>query len=129
LPKRRLRIDFTDGDGAAYTFSVSGTLDSTKLSKIVDAIEAISPNDGSPPEVAVSDTSFDKLRQLLETKFQFGYFTSMDVLEAFEDEYNTPIGLSTVSTYLGRLEQKAVLARTRSSAGWIYKKVKTQLAC
>jgi hypothetical protein len=127
LPKRRLKIDFTDSDGATYSFSVNGPVDSNKLAKIMEAIDTISPAEDTPPEVAVSDTAFDKLRQLLENKFQFGYFTSLDVLEAFEDEYNSPIPLSTVSTYLGRLEQKQLLSRTRSSAGWVYKKLKTQI--
>jgi hypothetical protein len=57
----------------------------------------------------------------VEGKFPFGGFTSTDILELYEDQYNEPIKLSIISTYLSRYSDRGRLARTRQGKEWVYK--------
>ena len=73
------------------------------------------------------DTTFNKTLKLVEEKFELGSFTSNDLLEAYEDHYNTPMKLSTVSTYLVRLLERGYVRRERFGNSWTYRKVKVTL--
>ena len=42
-----------------------------------------------------------------------GKFTSSDILEKYEDEYNQPIKLSVISTYLARFTSKNKVERAK----------------
>jgi len=42
------------------------------------------------------------------------------VLEKYEDEYNEPIKLSVVSTYLARFASRNRIERTRAGREWSY---------
>jgi len=42
------------------------------------------------------------------------------VLEEYEDEYNKPIKLSVVSTYLARFASRNKIQRTRIGREWSY---------
>jgi len=125
LAQRKIKIEFNDGDGGKYTFSLDGSMSREKVLKIMDIVELLGDKEGQEEPQAQSisgDTSFGKLYQLIEKKFPLGSFTSADVLEAYEDEYNKPARLSTISTYLSRLEQKRLLTRQRTASGWIYRR-------
>ena len=96
-----------------------------KVLKMMDIVELLGNKEGQEELQAQpisGDTSFGKLYQLIEKKFPLGSFTSADILEAYEDEYNRPSRLSTISTYLSRLEQKQLLTRQRTASGWIYRR-------
>ena len=73
------------------------------------------------PDYSNIDTNFSRVYGLLETKFKFGSFTSSDVLEAYEQEFDAQTTLSTISTYLSRLTDRGLLNRVRNGSGWIYK--------
>ena len=75
----------------------------------------------SQPDYSNIDTNFSRVFGLLETKFKFGSFSSSDVLEAYEEEFNVQTTLSTISTYLSRLTDRGLLSRVRNGSGWIYK--------
>ena len=68
----------------------------------------------------------DRIWSLIESKFPYGGFTSTDILELYEDQYNEPIKLSIISTYLSRYSERGRLARTRQGKEWIYKMIKQQ---
>jgi hypothetical protein len=68
----------------------------------------------------------DRIWSLIEGKFPYGGFTSTDILELYEDQYNEPIKLSIISTYLSRYSERGRLTRTRQGKEWIYKMTRQQ---
>jgi uncharacterized protein (UPF0147 family) len=126
MPNRKIKIEFNDEEGSKYTISLEGRPSKDKLDRIISVIDEID-NSTIPTNILTLDTTFNKTLKLIEDKYSLGSFTSNDILEAFEDEYNTPIKLSTVSTYLTRLLQKGHLKRERIGSIWVYKIVKISL--
>jgi hypothetical protein len=128
LPKRRIKIEFDDGQGGKYKISMEGKVSRDNVLKIIDMAEIIEGKSEVNQPIALSkDTNFGRLYNLIEEKFTFGSFTSTDVLEAYEDEYNTPIRLSVISTYLQRLTERGMLVRNRTNLGWSYRRAQLNL--
>jgi|TARA_B100001971_G_scaffold106200_1_gene97699 hypothetical protein len=120
-----MKIEFNDGEGGNYSLSLDGSISRDKILKIIDMVELIDGNEDKEKVQNLSkDTSFGKLYNLIEKKFPLGSFTSTDILETYEDEFNKSIRLSTISTYLARLEQKKLLSREWTTSGWLYKRVR-----
>jgi hypothetical protein len=125
-----MKIEFTDQNGAKYSFAVEGP-NKENVSKLMDFIDSISTkattsNHNLENTTPVADTNFNKVFGLVSNKFRFGSFTSSDVLEAYEDHFKLHSTLSTISTYLSRLSERGLLTRSRNGAGWVYKLVKQQ---
>ncbi len=128
LPKRRIKIEFDDGEGGKYAISMEGTVSREKVLKVIDMAEMVEGKGEINQQVAFSkDTTFGRLYALIGEKFTFGSFTSTDVLEAYEDECNTPIRLSIISTYLQRLTEKGLLTRNKTNSGWAYRRAPLNL--
>ena len=127
MVQRRIKIQFNDNEGGKYSISIDGNTSKDKILKIINLLD-ITEEDKAKNETTLTtyskETSIGKIYSLIENKFSLGYFTSNNLLEAYEDEFNIPIKLSTISTYLSRLEQKQLLSRQRTSSGWTYQKVK-----
>ena len=126
MPNRKIKIEFSDDEGSKYSISLEGKPSKDKLNKIMSVIEELDTASMNT-ETFNLDTTFNKTLKLIEDKYPLGSFTSNDVLESFEDEYNNPIKLSTVSTYLTRLLEKGHLKRERIGNTWVYKKIKLYL--
>jgi hypothetical protein len=62
-----------------------------------------------------------KIWNVVENKFPYSTFTSSDILEMYEDEYDEPIQLSIISVYLSRYSERGKLARSKKGKEWIYK--------
>lgn len=127
MAKRRVRIEFEDGEGERYTISMDGKVSRDKIIRLLDMVELIGGDEVVNEPPTLQNTTFNKIQKTIVKKFTFGVFTSMDMLEAYEDEYNTPIKLSTVSTYLQRLTGRGVLTRSRTDAGWVYRRTRSNL--
>tara|TARA_B100002003_G_scaffold94847_1_gene88388 strand:+ start:519 stop:914 length:396 start_codon:yes stop_codon:yes gene_type:complete len=126
MTKKKIKIEFSDGEGANYSLSLDGSLSRDKVLKILDMVELIDgKEDREKVNTLSNETSFGKLYNLVEKKFPLGSFTSTDILETYEDELNISIRLSTISTYLSRLEQKKLLTREWTTSGWLYKKARS----
>lgn len=126
MVNRRIKIEFNDNEGSKYIISLEGKPSKQKLDKIMSVIEELDDNTEQTINLNL-DTAFNKTLRLIEEKYSLGSFTSNDILEAYEDQYNTPIKLSTISTYLVRLLEKGHLKRERFGNTWVYRKVKTPL--
>ena len=127
MGKKRVKIEFEDDEGAKFTVSVDGSLSRTKLTKIMNLVEMINPSENEQNDGITSSTSFDRVYELIESKFSLGSFSSTDILEAYGDNYNESSSLSTISTYLNRLRTKGYLTRNKFGNTWIYKMQKTQI--
>jgi hypothetical protein len=62
-----------------------------------------------------ANSKYDKLRSILEKHFPIVWFSSRDAQLVYEQEFKEPIGLSTVSTYLSRMADRTVLAKSGAS--------------
>jgi hypothetical protein len=128
LAKRRIKIEFDDGEGGKYKVSIEGNVSRDKVVKIIDMAEMIEGKNEVNQQIPLSkETTFGRLYALIEKKFTFGSFASTDILEAYEDEYNNPIRLSVISTYLQRLTEKGLLIRNRTNSGWSYRRAQLNL--
>jgi hypothetical protein len=122
----RVKIEFTDSNGAKYSFAIEGRPSKENMSKVIDFVEAMSGVEAQPEQQAPIDTNFSRVYGLIETKFKFSSFNSSDVLDAYVYEFDLPTTLSTISTYLSRLAERGLLNRSRNGAGWIYRLVKQE---
>ncbi len=128
LVRRRLKMEFTDEDGGKYTITLDGNMSRNKVLKIIDIAELLGNEYDNDNTIRLQEnTSFGKLYNLIDKKFPLGSFSSTDILEAYEDEYKTPIRLSTISTYLARLNEKQLLTRQRTPSGWVYRRIRINL--
>jgi len=120
----KVKIEFTDNSGTKYSFNVEGS-SKENITKLIDFAQTISTKNQVQDEVSI-DTNFAKLYGLLESRFQFGLFTSNDVLRAYQQDFQVPTSLSIISTYLSRLAHRGLLTRTRHGSGWVYKLARTE---
>src|SRR3990170_1569199 len=65
-----------------------------------------------------------KIWHIVDKFFPMGKFTSSTILEKYEDEYNEPIKLSIISTYLSRFTEKGKIERARTGREWTYQSIK-----
>jgi hypothetical protein len=131
--KKRFKIELEDAEGSKYNLSLEGNISKEKIMKIVEFMDLINiePNENSEREAYRSNKPTpasvgDKIWTLVEGKFPYGGFTSTDILELYEDQYNEPIKLSIISTYLSRYTERGRLKRTRQGKEWVYKLTRQQ---
>jgi Penicillinase repressor len=120
---KRIKIELQDDEGTKYTLALEGTVSRDKLMKAMDMLEIMDvPMERShrPPD---EGTFFGRVQTLLETTFAAGDFSSSDVAREFEEKYNQPVKLSTISTYLSRLADKQYIKRERFGNSWVYRRV------
>jgi len=123
LPNRRVRMEFTDQDGGRYSLTLDGSISKEKLLRVFDMMDLIAVEDPTATS-SPDDTAFGRVSNLVEKSFSLGSFSSSDALEAYEDTYNQPIKLSTVSTYLYRLAERGFLKRQRNGDTWSYRRAR-----
>ena len=117
MKQKRIRIDVQDKDGAKYDFKIEGNVTKEKVLKIFELMDLINIEEEQAPNL---DSVGGKIWNVIENSFPAGRFTSSEVLEKYEDEYNEPIKLSVVSTYLARFASRNRVERTRTGREWSY---------
>ena len=117
MKQKRIRIDIQDKDGAKYDFKIEGNVTKEKVLKIFELMDLINIEEEQAPNL---DSVGGKIWNVIENSFPAGRFTSSEVLEKYEDEYNEPIKLSVVSTYLARFASRNKIERTRAGREWSY---------
>jgi hypothetical protein len=131
--KKRFKIELEDAEGSKYNLSLEGNISKEKMMKMVEFMDLINieSNGNNENETYRSNrvtpaSVGDKIWSLVESKFPYGGFTTTDILELYEDQYNEPIKLSIISTYLSRYAERGRLIRTRQGKEWIYKMTRQQ---
>ena len=117
MKQKRIRIDVQDKDGAKYDFKIEGNVTKEKVLKIFELMDLINIEEDQAPNL---DSIGGKIWNIVENSFPVGKFTSSTVLEKYEDEYNEPIKLSVVSTYLARFASRNRIERARVGREWSY---------
>jgi len=121
LARKKIRIQLDDGEGGKYSLSVEGNVTREKIIKVFELMDLL---DMEKVEGEANLNSVgSKIWNLVENKFSFGDFTSSELLGAYEDEFNEPVKLSVISTYLSRFTDRGALERKRSSREWQYRKM------
>ncbi|MGI0045635.1 MAG: hypothetical protein ACREBB_00395 [Nitrosotalea sp.] len=118
MAQKRIRIDLEDMDGARYNFSLEGNVTREKMLKIFELMDLM--NIEEPEESAQLDSIGAKIWNIVDKYFPLGKFTSNMILEKYEDEYEEPIKLSIISTYLSRFALKGKIGRERKGKEWSY---------
>jgi len=122
MAKKRIRIDMEDSDGARYDIKLEGNVTRDKILKIFEMMDLM--NIEEEQKVTNMDSVGSKIWNIVDKFFPMGKFTSTNILEKYEDEYNEPVKLSVISTYLSRFSTKGRVNRTRTGREWTYQTIK-----
>jgi len=120
---RRIKFELEDDEGTKYTLALEGKVSRDKLMKAVEMLEIMDIPMEHAYKAPDQGTSFGKVMTLLDTVFAAGDFSSSDVARAYEEKFNEPVKLSTISTYLARLIDKQYIRRERFGNSWVYRRV------
>ena len=123
MAKKRIRIDMEDSDGARYDIKLEGNVTKDKILKIFEMMDLMNIEEEQEP--TNMDSVGSKISNIVDKFFPMGKFTSTNILEKYEDEYNEPVKLSIISTYLSRFATKGRVNRIRTGREWTYQTIKT----
>lgn len=122
MAKKRIRIDMEDADGARYDIKLEGNVTRDKVLKIFEMMDLMNiEEEQASPNI---DSTGSKIWHIVDKYFPMGKFTSTDILEKYEDEFNEPVKLSIISTYLSRFSTKGKVSRARTGREWTYQSIK-----
>ena len=122
MVKKRIRIDIEDDEGANFNLNLTGNITREKVLKAFELLDLMNIEDvGDSPQL---DSLGAKIWYIVDKFFPTGKFTSSEVLEKYEDEYNEPITLSKISVYLSRFSGRGKIERARTGREWTYQSPK-----
>jgi hypothetical protein len=122
MTRKRIRIDIEDAEGANFNLNLSGNITREKVLKAFEFLDLMNIEDvHNSPQI---DSVGAKIWNIVDKFFPMGKFTSSAILEKYEDEYNEPIKLSIISTYLSRFTEKGRIERARTGREWTYQTIK-----
>lgn len=122
MARKRIRIDMEDTDGTKYDIKLEGNVTRDKILKIFEMMDLMNIEQG--PEAPNLDSIGGKIWNIVDKHFPVGKFTSTEILEKYEDEYDEPIKLSVISTYLSRFASKGRVERSKTGREWSYQTIK-----
>ena len=122
MAKKRIRIDMEDSDGARFDIKIEGNVTRDKVLKIFEMMDLM--NIEEEQETTNMDSVGSKIWHIVDKFFPVGKFTSTTILEKYEDEFNEPVKLSVISTYLSRFSSKGRIDRVRTGREWTYHAIK-----
>jgi hypothetical protein len=121
MAKKRIRIDMEDADGARYDIKLEGNVTREKVLKIFEMMDLMNIEEEEKP--IKMDSIGSKIWHIVDKFFPMGKFTSTNILEKYEDEFNEPVKLSIISTYLSRFTSKGKVDRIRTGREWTYQSI------
>ncbi len=111
-----------DSDGARFNIKIEGNVTREKVLKIFEMMDLM--NIEEEQETTNMESVGSKIWHIVDKFFPMGKFTSTTVLEKYEDEFNEPVKLSVISTYLSRFSSKGRIDRVRTGREWTYQAIK-----
>jgi len=117
MPTKKMSVEiFNNGD--RYTITFEGQVTRDKVLRLLDLVELLGGMPIVNPEStrAASEISkIEKVRLVAEKNFPVGWFSSKNLQESYEKQFNQPVRLSTVSTYLSRLADRGFFIKKGAS--------------
>lgn len=116
MPTRKMKVEVSDGEGNRYTIIFNGKITREKAIRLLDIAELIGSLEHTTEfqRDLISRTKFDRTRYIVERNFPLVWFSSSEVYLLYEQEFDEPISLSTISTYLARMVQRGLLVKRGS---------------
>jgi hypothetical protein len=111
-----MRVEiFNNGDH--YTITFEGQVTRDKALRLLDLVELLGgmPTVDAGSNRSASMSKIEKVRLAAEKNFPVGWFSSKDLQSTYEKQFNEPIRLSTVSTYLSRLADRGFFIKSGAS--------------
>ncbi len=128
MARKKVKIEVESMEGSRITVAVEGPISGRKIQQLIELIDIVNGNGNGDHVTPSTDRShmpamtlMEQLMSLLRRHFSSGPFGSKDVMSAFEESYHTRVGLSTISTYLGRLFRDGFLEREGNRASLRYR--------
>ena len=122
MTNKRIRVDVHDKDGAKFDFKIEGNVTREKVLKIFELMDLMNIEEQGEP--TKTNTVGGKIWHIVDKYYPTGRFTSTEILERYEDEFNEPIKLSVISTYLSRFTSKNKVERAKKGREWAYQTIK-----
>lgn len=111
--RKRVKIEIADGDREKITITLEGSMSRDRILHLMDILQLLDTTNAEEQAPNPEEMSkFEKVQLLLQRRFPAGWFTSQDVMVTYEDLYDEPINLSTVSTYLARLVDRGMISKS-----------------
>ncbi len=118
MARKKVRIEVESIEGSRITVAVEGPISGRKIQQLIELLDIVNSNgngehitsDPARGHIA-SMTMMEQLMALLRKQFAGTPFNSKDVMSSFQETYHIKAGLSTISTYLGRLYRDGYLER------------------
>ena len=126
MAKQRIRIDLVDDNDVKYDFKIEGDITRDKMLKIYEMMKIMdieSSETSQSSNNVNTDSTGSKIWHVVDKYFPLSKFTSTTILEKYEDEFNEPIKLSVISTYLSRFSTKNKLDRVKTGREWTYQTI------
>jgi hypothetical protein len=118
MPAKKMRVELFDNEGNRYSVSIEGEVTRDKALRILDLVELLggSPAGASKPGIPTGVSTrelskFDKVYTVVKKHFPLVWFSSREIQYMYEQELREPISLSTVATYLARLNAKGSVTK------------------
>jgi len=113
MPAKKMRVEVFDEDSNRYTITFEGKVTRKKALCLLDIVELLGgvPDKQELNHNVFSASKFDKTKFVVRNHFSFTWFSSKEVLATYEKEFNEPISLSTISTYLARMTDREFLMK------------------
>ena len=112
-----MRVEiFNDGD--RYTITFEGQVTRAKALRLLDLVELLGgmPTVNADLQKSVSEMpKIQKVRLAAEKSYPVGWFSSKELQSEYEKQFNEPIRLSTISTYLSRLSDRGFFLKQGAS--------------
>jgi hypothetical protein len=128
MPAKKMRVELFDNEGNRYSVSIEGEVTRDKALRILDLVELLGgmPAGASKPGISAAVSTrelskFDKVYTVVQKHFPLVWFSSREVQYIYEQELREPISLSTVATYLARLNAKGSVMKTGTANKLKYK--------
>jgi hypothetical protein len=117
MPAKKMRVEiFNDGD--RYTITFEGQITRDKALRLLDLVELLGgmPTVNADLQKSVSEMpKIQKVRLAAEKSYPVGWFSSKKLQSEYEKQFNEPIRLSTISTYLSRLSDRGFFLKQGAS--------------
>lgn len=122
MPAKKLRVEVFDTDGNRYTVTLEGEVTRKKALCVLDIVELLGSVRGKSEKKDLYKVSkFERVKSIVNSEFPISWFSSKAVLTEYHHAFNDPISLSTVSTYLARMNNRGFLIAQGSSSNKKYR--------
>ncbi|MGC8569021.1 MAG: hypothetical protein ACP5LW_03335 [Nitrososphaeria archaeon] len=122
MPRKAIKLEFEDENGAKYLFKVEGNIEKDKVLRLLELYELISESEQEKKaeDITVADSDLYSLLRKIIREMPLTGFTSKDIQSVLEDRYSISVKLPIISTYLRRMNDRGELVRRKEGREWVY---------